>query len=423
MQSEHSSHGPSAWPRLVRCPGAFRAAEGLPDDASWEAAEGTAFHDMLASCLQQGFDPWQFAAGDYVLEVDGWNIAIDEDMAAHAENLIRGVREYEDDPEWTTYHEMPVDISPWAGPGQKGTADYVAVNVKARRVVVLDWKYGRGLPVVAQDPEYGVNLQLLGYALGVWQTSVYRLMADSQPGSREQLPDCTFTLGIEQPRIEIGGGRVEMHVSELVATGAKVAKRLDYSRKDEAPRVAGETQCQFCLAVGKCRENADWVISAFDEDDRGVEGLAEIDGALLEFGAEYLTPEQRGHALRLKPFVEKWFKRVHADAHADAIQGRQVPGMKLIEGRAGKRDWVDGPGPVRQLTDVLPDPLDAWERRLVTPARAEKLIGKQEFANRLSGYVKQADRKPALVSESHPAPAIVSALEEFDDLTDTSDPL
>lgn len=420
--NEHSSHGPSQWPRLIRCPGSFRASEGLPDEASFEAAEGTVYHDLVATCLQHGFDPWQFVREERKLQVDGYLIPFDEEMAWHADEAIRSVQEYEEDPDWQTFVEVPVDISEWAGPDQKGTADYLAVNAKQLQVVLIDWKYGRGVPVFA---EYGgrLNEQLLGYALGAWRTILYPTALDSRKGEASEMrfaewvrKQLYFDLRIVQPRYEGAGGQVRRTLADLMQQGDRVRKELDKTRLRNPPRAAGETQCRFCPAAGPdCPEHTEWVISAFDLPD--VDALLETDGEQIEALATDPPPDLRSHALKLRPFVERFFKTIHADAYNDALQGAPVPGWKLVEGRLPKRAWVDGPGPSRHLQQVLPDPLDAYERKLISPARAEKLIGKQEFRARFSGYIAPADRKLILVPDDDPRIGVETALDEFEDLT------
>ena len=417
MSEGHSSHGPSQWPRLVRCPGSFRASEGLPDEAGWEAAEGTAYHHMLALCLQHGYDPWLFVQRGWSLETDGFTIDYDEEMATCADAAIRMVSDYVEDPEWEVWIEKRVNIANWAGKNQFGTLDFGAFNRRREKAVIIDWKYGQGVPVKPEDEEGNLNEQLLGYALGAWIDLIYhhywgRKRDFGYPGHLE------FELIIEQPRFAIAGGRTTRTLEELLTLGTEVHQRLKASRGRDAPREAGPVQCQFCPAVGKCRENADWVVSSFAAD--GITALPALDGESLDPGS--VTVAERSAALLLKPYVERWFKAIHADAYADALAGDNVPGLKLVPGRRGRRSWIDSPGPLRRLEAHLPDPADAWDTRMISPARAEKMIGKQEFAARFEGMTVQADARPILVPEDDPRYPIVSAVDDLDDLTRDNKP-
>ena len=56
----HAKLGPSAAERWFNCPGSIRASEGMPNNSSVFAAEGTAAHALAAWCLQTGKDAAAF---------------------------------------------------------------------------------------------------------------------------------------------------------------------------------------------------------------------------------------------------------------------------------------------------------------------------------------------------------------------------
>jgi len=288
---EHSSLGPSSWSRWIRCPGSVQAQAGIPDKARFEAAEGTVFHELVADCLEMGFEPEDYVGGGRGLEVDGFFVEYNEEMCAAARDGLDFVRNVAAEPGWELYVETRVDISKWTLPGQFGTADVILVNVAKKLVIVFDWKYGKE-PVYPQE-----NEQAQGYCLGAWQT-IFGKLFDWDPSGVK------VTIIIEQPRVPGGGGPWETTMQRVLEFGQHAKRQAVLTTAKNPPRKPGVKQCRWCRAKDYCGTFAEWNMEMigleFDDLD-----MADETGFLPELEApEEVTPERRTILLRLKSDLE-----------------------------------------------------------------------------------------------------------------------
>lgn len=102
-------------------------------------------------------------------------------------------------------------------------------------------------------------------------------------------------------------------------------------------------------------------------------------------------------------------------ALAECLKGNEVPGWKAVEGR-GSRVWTDMDKAFNALKEKGIDETVLWEKKPLTLAQVEKVVGKKEFAEYAGSYVEKAPGKPALARESDNRPAItnkVSAKDAF----------
>ena len=119
--------------------------------------------------------------------------------------------------------------------------------------------------------------------------------------------------------------------------------------------------------------------------------------------------------LRRGEDVARWLSDLQDCALAECLAGNEVPGWKAVEGK-GSREWVDLDTAFSGLTAAGIEEELLWERKPLSVAQAEKVIGKKEFAAMAGEYVKKKPGKPALVQESDKRPAItnkITAAEAF----------
>ena len=385
----------------MRCPGSVQAEAPFADRAGVEAAEGTAFHWLMATCLRLGLDPEDFL--DQSIQVGEFAFVIDHDMCRFGRpglDWINGLMTA--DSGWELHVEVRVDISPWTRPGEIGTSDVVLMHRANREMLVWDWKYGSGTPVYP-----GESWQLKAYALGAWRS----LFADRAVQDPEKV-----TLHIEQPRYPGAGGSVEMSFHELFNAGMYAAGRARLALTDDAPREPGETQCRFCRAAPTCGAFAKWNLEMLGMDFDALD-----DGPPRIASADEVTPERRSAILLARPLIEKWLDTLHASAYRDAELGHPVPGMKLVEGRRPPRRWIEAKAD--EVETVLVAELDsaAWtEPKLISPTTAQKLL-RGQYQDAVAHLVEQGNPKPVLVGVDDRRPAIQSAADELDNLDEKGD--
>lgn len=398
----HSPLGPSRWPRFVRCPGSVQAEEAFPDTTTVWAAEGTAFHHLMAVCLELGFDADDFCGKGYRIWVEGFEFEFDNEMADAARDGIDYLRGLlAEEPGWKMYVETRVDISPWTREGEFGTSDVLLVNERARHKIVWDWKYGKGVPVYAHD-----DYQTLGYCLGAWQTITGPLFGWDPS-------DIKVTVMIEQPRIPGAGGVSETTMVRVLEFGDYVRRQTAAADRPNAPRHAGDKQCRDCRANTVCGTFAEWNMSLigmeFDDLDTDIEQLEP---------PEDVTPDRRSTILRARPLIDKWLDGLHASAYRDAELGDPVPRLKLVEGRRPARKFMENQE--HKVEQILRRELGEkafHSPKMLSPAQAQDEMGKVRYERTLARFVNRGQPKPVLVPVEDRRKALVTVGEMFDDLT------
>lgn len=394
MIPAHSDCGPSSLYRRIACPGSRNAERGLPDISSGYAAEGTVFHEIAALCLEFGLEPDDFL--DFSLEADGHTFVWDESFAKHLRPGIERVHALLADCDAFGF-ERRVDISSFTEPGQFGTTDVWGVNLRQKRIKIHDWKYGEG---VAVDPEG--DWQTIAYALGIWSNIICFNTTEG----------VTVEIVIDQMRRPEGGGRWIVPLDELINVYApQIKAAVAATHKPNAPRHAGVEQCMFCKAKGRCpelaRHNLELVGMKFD-------ALDSTDPIELPPLSE-LTPEQISAIIRNKRLWSLWMNAVHETAIQNALQGNPPPGLKAVPGRAGHRLWVNEEAAKRQLEGFLGE--FAYERKLVSPAKAEKKLTKAQ-AEDISILWTQRETKPSLVPIDDPRETVEPHSAKFEVMED-----
>lgn len=148
----HAKRSLSGSKRRWACPGSVVLEDGLPDQPSKYAAQGTAMHELARWCLTEGRRAEERIA--HIVE----GIEITDDMADLVQGYVDHVRAWAEGQQ--VWIESRVDVSEITGqPEQFGTADCVILRTDGE-LIVLDLKTGYK-PVSPID-----NTQLMLYALG-----------------------------------------------------------------------------------------------------------------------------------------------------------------------------------------------------------------------------------------------------------------
>lgn len=372
----HAKLGPSAAERWMTCPGSVVLSEGMPNKSSKFADEGTMAHALAELVLATGFAfeiGAEFKYDDHGEEKIG--IATQE-LADNVMVYVDYVRSLGGDP----HYEQRVAVNEQV----YGTADAVVWQPESKSLHIVDLKYGAGVAV-----EVHGNLQLKIYALATLLTFKY--------------PASTVTATIVQPRCPHSDGPVRSATYDVVDLLDFHADLLDAIErvvlaKDSASKgyamgdyylTPSEKGCRWCLASPKCpklkskaQELAKQAFNAGEAYD--AKALAET--------LDYL------------PILEGWIKNVREFAYSEAEKGHEVPNWKLVEKRA-TRKWRDEAGVAQHLFELNLDAEQIYEKKLITPAAAEKLLSKEARAELEELCVKESSGH-TLVHESDKRPAI-----------------
>ncbi len=402
-EGEHSLRGPSGATGWRRCHGKINAERGLPDKVGREAAEGTVFHEYAAMCLMFDLEPEHFPLGT-IHKVDGHEIEFDEDMQHFMHEGLDWVRDRLE-PGDILLIERKVDISPWAGTGEFGTADVIIIKVRKRRIINFDWKYGKGVPVSPVK-----NDQMYLYSLGAWNDYAEALFKGVDPA------EIAVDFHIEQPRAQGGGGDWPTTMAEVLAEGVKIREDALATMDPNAPRTPGEKQCLFCRAAGQCAEQQKYLLGVFGQKfDDIFEAIDLSVGPAFDDPAD-VSLEVRSFVLLHWKAFKRYVDKVHALTLHDLKCGREVPLLKAIEGKPGKRFYA--PETIAEATKemiALVGEDKAFETKLISPAVAEKEVGKKKFAEKMKPFVGQPRGKIQLVPLDDKRPAIQDYASKFDD--------
>lgn len=384
MSGVHARLSASAAHRWLKCPPSVNAKGG---GSSIHAATGTFAHDIAARCLN---DP-SISASDFFLKkekVDGFEVECDLEMV-DAVNLYLDEIAADLQPGDLTWVEMPLlQALSRIDPDLGGTADYVRYRPATRQLLVMDFKYGSGVYVEADD-----NDQLKLYAVGA--------MLECGRSVNE------VTVGIVQPRFE-GAKPVRTSVfkgHELLEFVADVQEAANKSRDPNAPLSAGN-HCKFCPLARTCpeleRRHHELVAADFGVvGDATVAPTAAAPGALVDYRALAV-------ALDSVPLVKERIKAIEEFAYQEALKGAEIPGYKLVDKRPVRR-WKSEGEVILWAEAQAIDPYAP--RSVVSPAQLEKKLAesapkgkKKEAGKVLEPFVERVSSGTALVAATDARP-------------------
>ena len=360
MASHSLIVGGSTAKRVINCPGSVAlVAKMPPKDSSTYADRGTLLHNAMATILDSDtVTPesmlWTTYKGE-TLTGELLNEKILPALAALDAVDPEGVMEYA--------VETVVGFGAYL-PGVFGSADLL--GRLGNRAVVLDWKFGDGVAVSAEENEQG-----LFYAAAAMRT-----------------PETAWVFeGAEEVEIVI----VQPPAVKRWVTTVKRVKEFERSLKravkasqmPDAAIVVGD-HCRWCSAKPLCPKMTGAV-------DRAV-----------KVQLENLPAETIGAYLGNADLLEDWIKDLRALAMTMMEGGTRVPGYKLVAKRS-VRKWLDEGKANKALAALGIDPV---KLELVSPAQAEKLLKplKQALPDDLVASVSSGT---TFAPESDPRPEVL----------------
>jgi hypothetical protein len=372
MMTAHAKLSASGAHRWMACPGSVSAEAGLPDKASSFAEEGTIAHDIAERALRLGFNCDTLC--------DRPDLAHIADPAQVYVDYVRAL------PGKHRFIETRVDFGEWVQ-GGFGTADAIVIDEDAGTLHIADLKFGKGVRVDANH-----NPQAMLYALGAY--SMFSFLHEIE----------RIKIAIVQPRID-NISEWDISVHDLLKWGEIARAAAELTAQPNAKRVPGEKQCRFCKAKADCpalyKLTEQTLLIDFDEYDEPV-------------APNKLTDEQLAEALKARPVIEAWLNAVETLVKQRLSTGEPFPGWKLVEGRAN-RAWIDEDNAAKELEWLVGD--KAFVRKLITPAQAEKALGK-EHKKAVESLAFKPQGKAALAPENDPRPSITISADDFDEVID-----
>lgn len=258
-------------------------------------------------------------------------------------------------------------------PGRNGYVD--AAVFSPSKIYVPDFKFGEGVSVEATD-----NEQAAIYAM-----SLIRWL--EQWGLCEFTDETLVTLAIFQPRAR--DKRVvrtwPISYAELVKftdTINGVAQSIQLDPVNQ-PFFVDDDVCRFCPAKDICQTRGNALLG-----DMPSEVSKPLNDVLMLPDVGSFTDEQVGRIVRAQKPLEKFLEAVRARAFAMLNAGKEVPGLKLVEGK-GSRAWVDEEEAKKLLKSAKLSVDDYSPRSFVSPAGAETLLKGTELSTRFKNRFKE----------------------------------
>ena len=359
----HAVLSASASSRWLNCTQSVRLEEQFPESTSVFAEEGTLAHEIAELKLRKHFtEPMGQSTFTRRLNKMKKNELYQEEMLKHTDTYLEYLQGITIGMKSMPYVavEKRINYSTYAPEGF-GTVDGLIIG--GDTLYVTDFKYGKGVPVSAEN-----NSQMKLYALGAYLEYSFLY------------PIKQIHLAIIQPRLN-SISEFTLSIEELLAWGEEIKPKAEKAFKGEGEFVPGE-HCKFCRAKAQCRARA--------EQYSALEDFKMMKPPLI-------SNEEVGQILEKAEHLDAWVKALKEYALAEVLKGKEITGWKAVEGR-GSRSYVDQDAAFAHLKENGIDEALLFERVPLTVSKVEKVLKKVDFRSLLEepGHVVKSPGKPTL---------------------------
>lgn len=373
---EHALLSASSSHRWLSCPPLPRLESFFQNEISDAAVEGTLAHRLAEYKLR-------LSLGETVKPMD--MAKVDQDMQHHTDDYVSFVLEKIELEKETTKDpvvliEQRLDFSEYVPEGF-GTGDCIIISDNTLHII--DFKYGQGVEVSAID-----NPQMKLYGLGA--LSIYDALYDIE----------TIKMTIFQPR-KFNISTYEMTVKALKDWAETELKEKAEQAFEGKGVITYGPWCQFssCGTVLRAR---------FDYHNK-----------LKQFelkSPHLLTDSEIEEVLDHIDDLVKWSNEVKEYATKVSLEsGKEWSGYKLVHGRS-TRKFKDENKVVEIAKENGYD--NVYKQSLLSMTELQKMMGKSTFETIFKDeFIKQLG-KPTLVPITDKRQAIITAKQEFNEITE-----
>ena len=362
----HALLSASSAHRWLECPPSAVANEAYPNQDTSFTQEGTLAHEV-AEIVAGNRDNVEL----YLDQLRDEEAGVTNEMIECAYEYADYIEEQKKSNDAIVLLEQRVDFSPWVPEGF-GTCDCIIIQDDT--LTIIDYKYGQGVAVSATD-----NPQMKLYALGAMND--YGIAMDVKK----------VELHIFQPRMN-NISTDNLTEEELMAWADKTVKpTAEKAIKGKGKYAPGE-HCRFCQHAGKCRALTKLCTEYLDTHG-------------LRVALPVLAPHEVADVLRMEPMITLWLKKVKEQALTTLMNGEELPGYKLVEGKLGNRKWKDEKTVFNRLLWAGHTEEEITETKLLSPSQMDKAIGKKKVAELLEEYIDRAPGAPTIAPITDKRPA------------------
>lgn len=365
MPDTHAVLSASASSRWLHCTPSAQLEAKVAETTSAYAEEGTKAHAVAEKRLKH----FLFTGGLYKRRLKDVDEEMWEATGRYVDTCVEKINEARAaSPDARTGVEVRLKFDKWVPKGF-GTGDCVLVSDEY--IEVIDLKYGKGVPVSAVG-----NTQMRLYALGA--------LAEYGPYYAAQ----KVRMTIVQPRLD-SVSTDEMTTNDLLAWGQEIKPIAIKAYKGEGAKCAGDW-CRFCRVKNTCRCLADKMLEDVNIERQAVD----------------LSPEEIANVLVKAKDVKRWLDDLEAYALGEALAGKTIPHMKLVEGRSVRHITDEDTVAATLLANNYKSEDIYRPRQLQTLTALEKLVGKKHLTELVGNLIEKPKGKPTLVADSDKRPPI-----------------
>lgn len=388
MERSHALLSASAAARWLTCTPSARLEETLPEQTSEYADEGSLAHEIGELKVKKTFiepmTPTKFKNALKKLQqkplYQSEMLGFTDEYLDYIEKTVHGFTS----PPYIAV-EKKINFSAFVPEGF-GTVDCVIIG--GGKMHIIDFKYGKGVPVSAED-----NPQMKLYALGAYMEYSFLYPVE------------TIRMTIVQPRLD-STSEYEISKSELLMWGELIKPIALRAFNGEGEFTPSEYACKFCRAKSLCRARMDFNMELEPEK-----------GKLPPL----ISNEEVGAILQRARDIAKWVKNLEDYALNTCLSGGIIPGWKAVEGRSN-REFIDQDAAFKKLIDeAIVEEAMLYKREPITLTKVEDLLGKKQFKEILEEYVAKKEGKPALAAESDKREAIQNKITPEEAFKNTED--
>lgn len=358
---EHALLSASSSHRWLICTPSARIEEKLPDSTSDDAKAGTLAHKIAELKLRKYISPMGPRTFNTRIKKFKEDPLFQEEMLRHTDTYMDYISKVTygfSSPPYVAA-EKTLDYSIYAPEGF-GTGDCIIIG--GNTLHVIDFKYGKGVPVSADS-----NPQMMLYALGAYEEEKILFNIEH------------IKMTIIQPRLD-SISEFSIPIKQLLDWGESIRSIAEKAFNGVGDFVPGD-HCQFCRAKAICR--------ALKAENLSVEIYENKMPPLL-------TNEEVGQILEKAKSIKSWVTALEKYALGEVLKGNEIPGWKAVHGR-GNREFINTDEAFKVLQDNGIEKSMLYDSVPLSLAKVEELVGKKKFKELLSDKVSSPPGKPTIV--------------------------
>ena len=342
-ETTHRFFAPSAAPRWMSCTAsAVVNRDGVKETKRASADRGTQLHIESEKCLREGG-------------------SADSSLSPPDQKSVNAYVEFVRARKGFKLYEFKSDLLPGLC---GGTSDCVIIEPEPHVLEIIDYKSGS----MFVDPVE--NFQLAIYWLGTYEKLKH--LADIRK----------VKLTIAQPALD-NYNSWEASVRDLDRMKEEVESAINRIMEGDVEFAPSEDGCRWCPAKSVCPALHGMVQDAARDDFR-----KHPDSELAALAGTDIEDMDWGERLLLVPFLRQWCKAVESETRNLLLQGEDVSGFKVVEGRKGNRSWMNRRRAIKLLMSYGANESQVYtDPTMISPAQAEALL--KEFEENDRDVVKE----------------------------------